>query len=129
MLAGDHLVVDARSAGAVLFAGLANSVALASLALAVRAAPVASVNTISSSSIVFSFIASVVVFNETGSPPMIAGIALVTAGIVVAQLRRRGRDQAQTDESVAAAVGEGEPYAPGSATRQRPASGEVNCRK
>lgn len=88
-IAGDHITVDARSAGAVLFAGLANSVALASLALAVRAAPVAAVNTISSASIVFSFIASVVVFNETGSAPMVAGIALVTAGIVVAQLRRR----------------------------------------
>jgi drug/metabolite transporter (DMT)-like permease len=126
---GDHITADARSAGAVLFAGLANSVALASLALAVRAAPVAAVNTISSASIVFSFIASVVVFNETGSPPMVAGIALVTAGIVVAQLRRRGADPTEDVESVAAAVGEGEPYAPRSATRQRPDSGEVNRRK
>jgi drug/metabolite transporter (DMT)-like permease len=126
---GEHIAVDARSAGAVLFAGLANSVALASLALAVRAAPVAAVNTISSASIVFSFIASVVVFNESGSVPMVAGIALVTAGIVVAQLRRRGADLADDDESVAAAVGEGEPYALGSRARQRPASAEVNRRK
>ena len=97
-VAGDHIVVDARSAGAVLFAGLANSVALASLALAVRAAPVAAVNTISSASIVFSFVASVLVFHETGSPPMVAGIVLVTAGIVVAQLRRR--DAALESEAV-----------------------------
>jgi drug/metabolite transporter (DMT)-like permease len=121
---GDHITVDARSAGAVLFAGLANSVALASLALAVRAAPVAAVNTISSASIVFSFIASVVVFHESGSAPMVAGIALVTAGIVVAQLRRRGAHPAADDESVAAAVGEGEPYAPGS----RPVSGPPAAR-
>jgi drug/metabolite transporter (DMT)-like permease len=86
---GDSIAGDARSVGAVLLAGVANAVALASLALAVRAAPVATVNTISSASIVFSFIASVAIFHETGSPPMIAGIALVTAGIVVAQLRRR----------------------------------------
>jgi drug/metabolite transporter (DMT)-like permease len=56
--------------------------------MAVRSAPVASVNTISSSSIVLSFAASVLVFGETGSAPMIAGMVLVTVGILVAQLRR-----------------------------------------
>jgi len=86
---GEAIQADAASITAVLLAGCANAVALASLQLAVRHAPVATVNTISSSSIVFSFIASVAIFNETGSLPMVAGIALVTAGIVVAQLRRR----------------------------------------
>jgi drug/metabolite transporter (DMT)-like permease len=56
--------------------------------MAVRSAPVASVNTISSSSIVLSFAASVLIFGETGSAPMIAGMVLVTVGILVAQLRR-----------------------------------------
>jgi drug/metabolite transporter (DMT)-like permease len=37
---------------------------------------------------VFSFLGSVVLFQETGSLPMVAGIVLVTAGIVVAQIRR-----------------------------------------
>jgi drug/metabolite transporter (DMT)-like permease len=58
--------------------------------MAVRSAPVASVNTISSSSIVLSFAASVLIFGETGSAPMIAGMVLVTVGILVAQLRRGG---------------------------------------
>jgi drug/metabolite transporter (DMT)-like permease len=88
--AGQHIAVDGASATAVLAAGLANAVALASLALAVRAAPVATVNSISSASIVFSFVASVLLFHETGSVPMVFGIALVTAGIVVAQVRRSG---------------------------------------
>ena len=88
---GESIAADAPSVIAVLAAGLANAVALASLALAVRAAPVATVNTISSSSIVLSFLASVFVFGETGSPPMVVGITLVTAGIVVAQVRRRAR--------------------------------------
>ncbi len=88
-LAGESLPVDPTSVVAVLVAGCANAVALTSLVLAVRAAPVATVNTISSASIVFSFIASVTIFEETGSTPMVAGIVLVTAGIVVAQLRRR----------------------------------------
>lgn len=87
-LAGDALPIDAPSTGAVLLAGVANSVALAALALAVRNAEVATVNTISSASIVFSFIGSVVIFGETGSPPMIVGIVLVTAGIIIAQVRR-----------------------------------------
>jgi drug/metabolite transporter (DMT)-like permease len=86
--AGDHVAVDEASAMAVLGAGLANAVALASLALAVRSAPVATVNSISSASIVLSFVASILLFHETGSAPMIVGIALVTAGIVVAQVRR-----------------------------------------
>lgn len=87
--AGQTISVDGASVVAVLLAGCANAVALVSLTLAVRNAPVATVNTISSSSIVFSFVASVTIFNETGSAPMVIGILLVTAGIVVAQLRRR----------------------------------------
>jgi drug/metabolite transporter (DMT)-like permease len=86
---GEAIAADVPSVLSVLAAGIANALALASLALAVRAAPVATVNTISSGSIVLSFVASVVVFGESGSPPMILGITLVTAGIVVAQLRRR----------------------------------------
>ena len=70
---------------------MANALALASLALAVRASPVATVNSISSGSIVLSFLASVFVFGETGSPAMIVGITLVTGGIIVAQVRRRAR--------------------------------------
>ncbi len=88
--------VDAGSASAVFLAGFANLVALASLATAVRHAPIASVNTISSASIVLSFAASVLIFSETGSLPMIAGMVLVTAGIVVAQLRRSGGAPAAT---------------------------------
>ena len=81
---------DASSAGAVFLAGFANAVALGGLAMAVRHAPVASVNTISSGNVVLSFVASVFIFGETGSLPMIAGMVLVTAGILVAQIRRGG---------------------------------------
>ena len=87
---GESIAADVPSILAVLAAGVANALALASLALAVRAAPVATVNTISSGSIVLSFLGSVFIFGESGSPPMILGITLVTAGIVVAQLRRKG---------------------------------------
>jgi drug/metabolite transporter (DMT)-like permease len=114
-LSGDAIAVDASSASAVLAAGLANAVALSSLTLAVRSAPIASVNTISSASIVFSFVASVTVFNESGSAPMVLGILLVTAGIVVAQLRRASTRSATgtgAPESGAAEPAAPEPAAP-----------------
>ena len=79
---------DGASAGWVFLAGFANAIALGGLAMAVRHTAVTSVNTISSASIVLSFLASVLIFGETGSLPMIAGMVLVTAGILVAQLRR-----------------------------------------
>ena len=82
------VAVDPASALAVLLAGCANAVALAGLAMAVRSTTVAATTTITSATIVFSFVASVVLFQETGSAPMIVGVLLVTAGIVVAQLRR-----------------------------------------
>ena len=88
---GETMAADTPSVLAVLAAGLVNALALASLALAVRAAPVATVNSISSGAIVLGFLASVLVFGENGSPPMIVGITLVTGGIIVAQVRRRAR--------------------------------------
>jgi O-acetylserine/cysteine efflux transporter len=85
---GDAIPGDASSIAIVLGAGIANAVALGGLAMAVRHAPVATVSTISSASIVLSFAASVLIFGETGSIPMITGMLLVTGGIVVAQVRR-----------------------------------------
>ena len=82
------IALDAASVGAVVLSGFANAVALAGLAMAVRSTTVAATSTITSATIVFSFIASVVLFQETGSPAMILGVLLVTAGIVVAQVRR-----------------------------------------
>jgi len=113
---GEGIAVDAPSVIAVLVAGLANALALASLALAVRAAPVATVNTISSGSIVLSFLASVFVFGESGSPPMILGITLVTAGIIVAQLRRRGMSEVDGEAIPDAGAAASGPTPPGAAT-------------
>jgi drug/metabolite transporter (DMT)-like permease len=87
--AGESIPIDGASVVAVLVAGGFNAVALLTLTLAVRSATVATVNTIGSSTVVLSFIASVTIFGETSSLPMVAGIALVTIGIVVAQIRRR----------------------------------------
>lgn len=72
----------------VLVAGLANALALASLALAVRYTTVASTNVVSAAAIVFSFVGSVVIFGEVGSLPMVGGVLLVIVGLLTAQLRR-----------------------------------------
>jgi O-acetylserine/cysteine efflux transporter len=81
--------VDAYSAFWVMVAGCANAVALAGLAMSLRSTTIAATSTISSASIVLSFVASVVIFNESGQPLMVLGVLLVTAGIVAAQLGRR----------------------------------------
>ncbi len=84
--------LDAPALAAVLLAGVANALALIGLTQAMKYTDVATTNTLSASQIVFSFVASVLLFSETGSPPMIAGVLLVVAGIVIAQMdRSRGR--------------------------------------
>ena len=110
---GESMLADTSAVLAVLAAGLVNALALASLALAVRAAPVATVNSISSGSIVLGFVASVLVFGENGSPPMIVGITLVTGGIIVAQVRRRAKGDAAPGAGAAAEAGAATPPAAG----------------
>jgi drug/metabolite transporter (DMT)-like permease len=81
--------------GVVLLAGVFNTLALVGLTQAMRYATVATTNTISSSQLVFSFVASVVLFAEVGSPAMIVGVVLVMGGIIVAQLARARRGALQ----------------------------------
>ena len=80
--------VDLGTALAVLLAGAANALALIGLARALSYADVATVNTLSSSQVLWSFLAGVLLFGEVGSPVMIAGVVCVVAGIVVAQTDR-----------------------------------------
>lgn len=74
--------------GIVLLAGAFNALALVGLTQAMRDTTVATTNTLSSSQLVFSFFASVLLFSETGSPEMLLGVGLVMAGIVWAQVDR-----------------------------------------
>lgn len=91
--------LEPQTVGVVLAAGLANALALASLALAVRYTTVASTNVVSAAAIVFSFLGSVVIFGEVGTLPMVFGVGLVIAGLLVAQLRRPGDRAAETAEA------------------------------
>jgi drug/metabolite transporter (DMT)-like permease len=96
--------------GVVLLAGVFSTVALIGLTQAMAHATVATTNTISSSQLVFSFVASVVLFSEVGTPAMILGVVLVMGGIIVAQVdrsRSRGGAAAPAVGPVAA-----EPVAP-----------------
>src|SRR5205814_8894976 len=80
--------IDLGTALAVLLAGAANALALIGLARALSYSDVATVNTLSSSQVLWSFLAAVLLFGEVGSPVMIAGVVCVVAGIVVAQTDR-----------------------------------------
>lgn len=102
--------------GVVLLAGVFNALALVGLTQAMRDATVATTNTLSSSQLVFSFVASVLLFGETGSPAMVLGVLLVMGGIITAQLdrsRRRHPDAAPPGPV------QGEPVAPVPASKRR----------
>lgn len=79
---GDQMLV-------VLAAGVVNALALISIAASLRHIDVAAASSIQSGVVVFSFLAAVFIFNETGSWPMIVGVTAVAAGILIANLRRR----------------------------------------
>lgn len=89
--------VDLAAIGVVLLAGVFNAVALVGLTQAMREATVATTNTLSASQLVFSFVASVLLFNEVGSPAMILGVVLVMAGIVYAQTDRARRSATRAE--------------------------------
>lgn len=73
----------------VLAAGIVNALALISIAQSLRHISVAASSSIQSGVVVFSFVAAVLIFNETGSWPMVVGVSAVAAGIIIANLRRR----------------------------------------
>lgn len=73
----------------VLAAGCVNALALIGIAQSLRHISVAASSSIQSATVVFSFIAAVVIFNEFAALPMVVGVMAVAAGIIVASLRRR----------------------------------------
>jgi drug/metabolite transporter (DMT)-like permease len=83
--------LDLSTLTAVLAAGCFNAVALIGLTQAMKYADVTTTTTTSSAQIVFSFLGSVLLFGESGSPTMILGVILVVVGIVIAQLNRTRR--------------------------------------
>lgn len=80
---------EAGTALVVLLAGGVNALALIGIAQSLRYISVAVSSTIQSATVVFSFIAAIVLFNESAAAPMVVGVTAVAAGIVVAGLRRR----------------------------------------
>lgn len=91
--------VEPTAIAIVLLAGVFNAVALIGLTQAMRESTVATTNTLSASQLVFSFVASVLLFNEVGSPAMVLGVVLVMAGIAYAQTDRAGRSISGTARS------------------------------
>ena len=79
---------DATQVLLVLAAGCFNALALVGIVQSAKHVPVAVATSIQSATVVFSFIAAVVIFSEAAPPLMVAGVAAVAVGIVVAQLRR-----------------------------------------
>lgn len=73
----------------VLAAGCFNALALVGIVQSLRHTTVAISSSISSATVVFSYVVAVILFNESSAPLMVAGIVAVAIGIVIAQLGRR----------------------------------------
>jgi drug/metabolite transporter (DMT)-like permease len=78
---------DAAQVWIVLAAGCFNALALVGIVQSAKHVAVAVATSIQSATVVFSFLAAILIFSEA-PPVMVAGVVLVAAGIVVAQLRR-----------------------------------------
>lgn len=73
----------------VLAAGCFNAVALLGIVQSMRYTTVAIASSIQSSTVVFSYVAAVILFAESSVPLMVAGVSTVAVGIVISQLGRR----------------------------------------
>jgi drug/metabolite transporter (DMT)-like permease len=73
----------------LLLAGCVGILAVGGIAQAVRHTSVATVNTIGTASVAFSFVASVALFGEAAPALMVVGVAAVIAGILLGQTGQR----------------------------------------
>ncbi len=73
----------------VLAAGCFNALALLGIVQSMRYTTVAIASSIQSSTVVFSYVAAVILFAESSVPLMVAGVSTVAVGIVISQLGRR----------------------------------------
>ncbi|MDH4334823.1 MAG: DMT family transporter [Chloroflexota bacterium] len=80
---------DAAQVLIVLAAGCFNAVALLGIVQSMRSTTVAIASSIQSSTVVFSYVAAVILFAESRVPLMVAGVVTVAVGIVISQLGRR----------------------------------------
>ena len=80
---------DANQLWIVLLAGCVNALALIGIAQSLRHISVAASSAIQTATVVFSFLAAVLIFAEYATWPMVVGVTAVAAGILVASLRRR----------------------------------------
>jgi drug/metabolite transporter (DMT)-like permease len=81
--------LQAREVAVVLGSGVLSIAAMVCVAQAVRHTAVATVNAIAASAVVFTLLASVVVFAESAPPVMLVGVVAVLGGILVGQSTHR----------------------------------------
>lgn len=80
---------DAGQLWIVLLAGCVNALALVGIAQSLRHISVAASSSIQTATVIFSFLAAILVFGEYATWPMVVGVTAVAGGILVANLRRR----------------------------------------
>ena len=95
--------LQGRDVVVVLGSGVVSILAMVSVGQAVRHVSVATVNAIGSSAVVFTLLASIVLFNEAAPALMFVGVAGVLVGILVGQAK--GRTMVPAGEEPASVLG------------------------
>jgi drug/metabolite transporter (DMT)-like permease len=89
--------LQARDVAVVLGSGVLSIAAMVCVAQAVRHTAVATVNAIAASAVVFTLLASIVMFAESAPPAMFVGVAAVLGGILVGQSTRRSAARSEPE--------------------------------
>jgi drug/metabolite transporter (DMT)-like permease len=89
--------LQARDTLVVLCSGVLSILAMACMVQAMRHTAVATVNAISASAVVYTLVASIIIFSESAPPLLFVGVAAVLGGILVGQSTRRSAERSEPE--------------------------------
>jgi drug/metabolite transporter (DMT)-like permease len=89
--------LQARDVLVVLASGVLSILAMVCVAQAMRHTAVATVNAIAASAVVYTLVASIIIFSESAPPLLFVGVAGVLGGILVGQSTRRSAERSEPE--------------------------------
>jgi drug/metabolite transporter (DMT)-like permease len=89
--------LQVRDVLVVLGSGVLSILAMVCVAQAMRHTAVATVNAISASAVVYTLIASIIIFSESAPPLLFVGVAGVLGGILIGQSTRRSAERSEPE--------------------------------
>jgi drug/metabolite transporter (DMT)-like permease len=89
--------LQARDVLVVLGSGVLSILSMVCMVQAVRYTAVATVNAIAASAVVYTLVASIVIFSESAPPLLFVGVAGVLGGILIGQSTRRSAERSEPE--------------------------------